>query len=46
MCFPGEAMFAFKGKNLLPEGGEFFPLRAVPYGMENHFYNIRWLLCL
>ena len=28
-----------KGKNLLPE---FFPLRAVPYGMENHVYHIRW----
>ena len=21
---------------------EFFPLKAVPYGMENHFYHIRW----
>ena len=20
---------------------EFFPLRAVPYGMEHHFYHIR-----
>ena len=20
---------------------DFFPLRAVPYGMENHFYHIR-----
>ena len=34
-----------KGKNLRPEGansgGEFFSLRAVPYGMENHSYNIR-----
>ena len=25
-------------KNLLPE---FFPLRAVPYHMKNHFYHIR-----
>ena len=24
------------------KGSEFFPLRAVPYGMENHFYHIRW----
>ena len=22
-------------------GSEFFPLTAVPYGMENHFYHIR-----
>ena len=29
-----------KGKNLLPEG-ELFPLRAVPFGMENHLYHIR-----
>ena len=26
---------SLKGKNLLPEG-------AVPYGMENRFYHIRW----
>ena len=25
-----------------PRGSEFFPLRAVPFGMENHFYHIRW----
>ena len=30
-----------KGKNLLP-GSEFYPLRAVSYGMENHFYHNRW----
>ena len=23
-------------------GNKFFPLRAVPYAMENHFYHIRW----
>ena len=23
-------------------GSKFFALRAVPYGMENHFYHIRW----
>ena len=26
---------------LFKEGSKFFPLRAVPYGMENHFYHIR-----
>ena len=31
---------SLKGKNLLPEGANSF-LRAVPYGMENHFYHIR-----
>ena len=31
---------SLKGKNLLPELSVFFPLRAVPYGMENHFYHI------
>ena len=36
---------SLKGKNLLPEGAnssgsKFFPLRAVPYGMINHFYHI------
>ena len=29
-----------KGKNLLPELSEFFPLSAVLYGIENHFYHI------
>ena len=34
---------SLKGKNSLPLGGsEFFPLRAVPYDMENHFNQIRW----
>ena len=28
-------------KEFAPRGSEFFPLRAVPYGMENHFYHIR-----
>ena len=34
-----------KGNNSLPEGAsgsEFFPLRAVLYGMEIHFYHNRW----
>ena len=28
-------------KEFAPRGNEFFPLKAVPYGMENHFYHIR-----
>ena len=24
------------------KGKKFFPLRAVPYGMENQSYHIRW----
>ena len=34
---------SLKGKNLLPDGAgsKFFPLRADPYGMENHFDYIR-----
>ena len=31
---------SLKGKNLLPEGANCFPIRAVPYCMENHFYHI------
>ena len=31
---------SLKGKNA-PRGSEFFPLRAVPYGIENHFHHIR-----
>ena len=26
------------------KGSEFFPLRAVPLGMEHHFYHIKWAL--
>ena len=28
-------------KEFAPRGSEFFPLRAVPQCMENHFYHIR-----
>ena len=28
-------------KVFAPRGSEFFPLRAVSYGMDNHFYHIR-----
>ena len=31
---------SLKGKNLLPQIEQFFPLRTVPFGMENHFYHI------
>ena len=31
-----------KRKEFAPTGSELFPLWAVPYGMENHFYPIRW----
>ena len=29
-----------KKKEFAPRGSEFFPLSAVPYGMEDHFYHI------
>ena len=35
ICAPFKMETSLKGKNLLPE-----PLRAVSYGMENHFYYI------
>ena len=28
--------------DLALRGSEFYPLRAVPYGIENHFYHIMW----
>ena len=31
---------SLKRKEFAPRGSEFFPLRAVPYGVENHFYHI------
>ena len=31
---------SLKGKKISPRGSEFFPLRAVTCGMENHFYHI------
>ena len=30
-----------KRKEFAPIVSELFPLRVVPYGMENHFYQIR-----
>ena len=36
-------MSLFKMELLLKKrGSKFFPLRAVPCGMENHFYHINW----
>ena len=35
-CVP----FQIGKEEFAPRGSEFFPLRAVPYGMENHFYHI------
>ena len=32
---------SLKGKHLAPRGSEIFPLRAVPYDMENHFFHTR-----
>ena len=29
-------------KEFAPRGSKFFPLRAVPYGMENQFYHVMW----
>ena len=39
--FPFQNGNYFKRKEFTPRGSEFFPLRAVPYGMENHFNLIR-----
>ena len=33
-CIPFQIGTSLKGKNLLP-------LKAAPFGMENHFYHIR-----
>ena len=33
--------FSLKEKEFAPRGSEFFPLRTVSFGMENHFYHIR-----
>ena len=29
-------------KEFAPIGSKFFPSRAVPYGMEDHFHHVRW----
>ena len=30
-----------KREEITPRGSEFLSLRAVPYGMKNHFYHMR-----
>ena len=30
-----------KREEIAPRGSEFLSLRAVPYGMKNHFYHMR-----
>ena len=37
---------SLKGKNLFPEGANYFPLREVPYGMKNHFTTLCGLPCM
>ena len=44
ICIPFQNGNFSQRKELAPGGSEFFPLRAVSYGMENHFYHIRWPL--
>ena len=39
-CVPFHMGSSLKGKKLLPEEEEFFPLRAVPYGMEITFATL------
>ena len=41
-CAPLQNGNFSKGKEFAPRESQFFPLRAVPFGMENHFYHIRW----
>ena len=36
------SLFEIRGKNFAPKRSEFFPLRAIPYDMENHYYHIKW----
>ena len=39
-CVPFQNENFSERKEFAPRRSEFFPLRAVPYCMENHFYNI------
>ena len=39
---PFQIVNFFYRKEFAPRGGEFFPLRAVPYGIEHHFYHTWW----
>ena len=40
-CAPFQIRNVSLREEFAPRGSEFFPLRAVPFGMENHFYHIR-----
>ena len=40
-CVPYQNGNCSYRKEFAPRGSEFFPLKAVPFGMENHFYHIR-----
>ena len=41
-CVPFHTGNFSQMKEFAPIGCELFHLRAVPYGMENHYYHIRW----
>ena len=40
-CAPFQNVNVSQRKEFAPRGSKFFPLRAVPYRMENHFYHIK-----
>ena len=40
-CIPFHNRNFSERKEFAPRGGEFFSLRAVPYGMDNNFYHIK-----
>ena len=39
-CFPFQNGNFSLREEFAPRGSDFFPLRAVPYDIENHFYHI------
>ena len=39
-CVSFQNVNCSKRKEFAPRGSEFFPFRAVPYDMINHFYHI------
>ena len=45
-CVPFQNWNSYR-KEFAPNGSEFFPLRAVPYGRENHLpYDVTSLECV
>ena len=40
ICAPFQNGNFSKRNEFAPRGSKFFPSRAVPYGMENHFYHV------